>query len=383
MNHDTHEEKTEQPTEHHIKKSRKKGKTRYSRELNSLLILIVGLLNLWWFGDLLVLEFSKILSNSFHFNNSIIINEQNILLNILISLKKIFIVFTPFLGSLLFIIIVPAIFFSGVKFNLKSLKFNLKKLNLIDGLKRVFSLKIFFECFKNMLKLLLIGSIVLWYLSLHFFEILFFNIKDIFSAFSYGFNTIIFCCILVIIGLIPIVVFDIFWQQFQYYKKLKMTHQQIKDEFKEQEGHPHLKIRIRRQMKENFRRRMILNVPKSDVVITNPIHYSVALRYDEKKMNAPKVIAKGIGDMAVQIQNIASKNNIPIISAPALARSLYRYSEIGQYIPGPLYKAVAEILAWVWKVRKWKKEGGKFPEKPKNIFVPSELNFTGESKRNV
>lgn len=383
MNHDTHEEKTEQPTEHHIKKSRKKGKTRYSRELNSLLILIVGLLNLWWFGDLLVLEFSKILSNSFHFNNSIIINEQNILLNILISLKKIFIVFTPFLGSLLFIIIVPAIFFSGVKFNLKSLKFNLKKLNLIDGLKRVFSLKIFFECFKNMLKLLLIGSIVLWYLSLHFFEILFFNIKDIFSAFSYGFNTIIFCCILVIIGLIPIVVFDIFWQQFQHYKKLKMTHQQIKDEFKEQEGHPHLKIRIRRQMKENFRRRMILNVPKSDVVITNPIHYSVALRYDEKKMNAPKVIAKGIGDMAVQIQNIASKNNIPIISAPALARSLYRYSEIGQYIPGPLYKAVAEILAWVWKVRKWKKEGGKFPEKPKNIFVPSELNFTGESKRNV
>ncbi|QLL40630.1 flagellar type III secretion system protein FlhB [Buchnera aphidicola (Aphis craccivore)] len=383
MNHDTHEEKTEQPTEHHIKKSRKKGKTRYSRELNSLLILIVGLLNLWWFGDLLVLEFSKILSNSFHFNNSIIINEQNILLNILISLKKIFIVFTPFLCSLLFIIIVPAIFFSGVKFNLKSLKFNLKKLNLIDGLKRVFSLKIFFECFKNMLKLLLIGSIVLWYLSLHFFEILFFNIKDIFSAFSYGFNTIIFCCILVIIGLIPIVVFDIFWQQFQYYKKLKMTHQQIKDEFKEQEGHPHLKIRIRRQMKENFRRRMILNVPKSDVVITNPIHYSVALRYDEKKMNAPKVIAKGIGDMAVQIQNIASKNNIPIISAPALARSLYRYSEIGQYIPGPLYKAVAEILAWVWKVRKWKKEGGKFPEKPKNIFVPSELNFTGESKRNV
>ncbi|QFQ32422.1 flagellar type III secretion system protein FlhB [Buchnera aphidicola (Aphis fabae)] len=382
MNHDTHEEKTEQPTEHHIKKSRKKGKTRYSRELNSLLILIVGLLNLWWFGDVIVFEFRKILSDSFHFNNSILMNEQNILLNILISLKKIFIVFTPFLGSLLFIIIVPAIFFSGVKFNLKSLKFNLKKLNLIDGLKRVFSLKIFLECFKNMLKLLLISSIVLWYLSSHFFEILFFNIKDIFSAFSFGFNTVFFCCILTILGLIPIVIFDIFWQQFQYYKQLKMTHQQIKDEFKEQEGHPHLKMRIRRQMKENFRRRMILNVPKSDVVITNPTHYSVALRYDEKKMNAPKVIAKGIGDIAIQIQSIASKNSIPIISSPALARSLYYYSEIGQYIPGPLYKAVAEILAWVWKVRKWKKEGGTFPEKPRNIFVPSELNFTGESKSN-
>ncbi|QCI18225.1 flagellar type III secretion system protein FlhB [Buchnera aphidicola (Aphis nasturtii)] len=382
MNRDMHEEKTEQPTEHHIKKSRKKGKTRYSRELNSLLILIVGLLNLWWFGDLIVLEFKKILSNSFHFNNNIIFNKQNILLNIFVSLKKIFIIFTPFLGSLFFIIIIPAIFFSGIQFNLKSLKFNLKKLNLINGLKRIFSLKIFFECFKNMLKLIFIGIIVLWYLWLHFTEILFFNIKDIFSAFSFGFDTIIRCCILTILGLVPIVVFDIFWNQFQHYKQLKMTHQQIKDEFKEQEGNPHLKVRIRRQMKENFRRRMILNIPKSDVVITNPMHYSVALRYDETKMNAPKVIAKGIGNLAVQIQNVANKNDIPIISAPALARSLYRYAEIGQYIPGPLYKAVAEVLAWVWKVRKWKKEGGIFPEKPKNIFVPSELNFTGERESN-
>ena len=149
MNHDMHEEKTEQPTEHHIKKSQKKGQTRYSRELNSVLILIAGLLNLWWFGDLIVFEFSSILSNSFCFNNSIILNTQNILLNIFISLKKLFIVFTPFLGSLFFIIIVPAIFFSGVKFNLRSLKFNLKKLNLIAGLKRLFSLKIFLLSFSH------------------------------------------------------------------------------------------------------------------------------------------------------------------------------------------------------------------------------------------
>ncbi|WP_348769566.1 flagellar biosynthesis protein FlhB [Buchnera aphidicola] len=382
MNHDTHEEKTEQPTDRHIKKSRKTGKSRYSRELNSLLILIVGLLNLWWFGDLIVVEFKKIISNSFYFNNSIIFKNQNILLNIFVHLKRIFFIFTPFLGSLFFIIIIPAIFFSGVQLNFKSLKFDFKKLSLINGLKRIFSLKIFFEYFKHMLKLLVIGGVVSFYLWKHFFEILFFNIKDLFSTFSYVFHIIFFCCILGVLSLIPIVIFDIFWQQFQHYKHLKMTHQQIKDEFKEHEGHPHLKMRIRRQMKENFRRRMILNIPNSDVVITNPIHYSVALRYDEKEMNAPKVMAKGIGDMAIQIQNIAKKHNIPIISAPSLARSLYRYSEIGQYIPGPLYKAVAEILAWVWKVRKWKKEGGTFPKKPKNIFVPSEMKFTGDSKSN-
>jgi flagellar biosynthetic protein FlhB len=184
------------------------------------------------------------------------------------------------------------------------------------------------------------------------------------------------------LGLIPIVILDVFWQQWKYYKKLKMTHQEIKDEFKEREGSPQIKTRIRQQMKINLRRRMISDVPKADVIITNPIYYAIALKYDINKMNAPKVIAKGIGETAIKIKEIAIKNSISIISAPSLARSLYRYSEIGQYIPGPLYKAVAEILAWVWKVRKWKRDGGVFPEKPKNISVPSELNVAGESKSN-
>jgi len=190
------------------------------------------------------------------------------------------------------------------------------------------------------------------------------------------------CCFLVILGLVPIVSFDILLQQFKHYKNLKMTHQEVKDEFREKEGNPNIKARIRQEMKAIIRRRMISDVPKSDVVITNPIHYSVALKYDDKRMNAPKVIAKGIGETAIKIQNIAFQYNISTISAPSLARSLYRYSEIGQYIPSPLYKAVAEVLAWVWKVKKWKKEGGVFPEKPKNIIVPSELIFRGERKKN-
>ncbi|CAL4321733.1 Flagellar biosynthetic protein FlhB [Buchnera aphidicola (Protaphis terricola)] len=382
MKNDTNEEKNQQPTERHIKKSKKKGITRYSRELNSLLILIIGVLNLLYFKDKIIFEFKKIMFSSLYFNNNIIFNEHNCLLNIIYFLKRILIVFTPFLVSLFFIIIIPSILFSGIKFSFKSLKFDLKKLNLLTGLKRIFSLKIFFELFKIMLKLLIIGGIVFYYLSLHFFEILFFHVKDVFSAFSFGLKNIFYCCFLIILGLIPVVMFDIFWQQFKYYKQLKMSYKQIQDEFKEHEGNPHLKARIRQQMKNNLRRRMILNIPNSDVVITNPVHCSVALKYDEKNMNAPKVIAKGIGSLAIQIKSIAIRHNIAIISAPLLARALYRYAEIGQYIPGPLYQAVAEILAWVWKVKKWKKEGGIFPEKPKNISVPSELNFRGANKSN-
>ncbi|QCI17640.1 flagellar type III secretion system protein FlhB [Buchnera aphidicola (Acyrthosiphon lactucae)] len=383
MNHNINEEKTENPTEHRIRKFRNKGKTRYSRELNSLFILLVGFINLWWYRDLIIFNLSKIMSNSFCFDKNDFLNTNKTLLEIFASLKNIFFVFFPFLISLLIVVTIPSILLSGIKLNFTSLKFNFIKLNPFQGLKRIFSFQIIVEFLKIILKLFIVSSISCWYLWIYFPEILFLINKNYISSLSDGCNIISICSFLVILGLVPIVFFDIIWQQFNYYKKLKMTRQEIKDELREKEGNPNIKMRIRQEMKAAMRRRMIADVPKADVIITNPVYYSVALKYDETKMNAPKVIAKGIGEVAIKIQNLALKHNISIISAPSLARSLYRYSEIGQYIPGPLYKAVAEVLAWVWKVRKWKKEGGIFPEKPKNILVPSELTFTGEHKNNV
>lgn len=378
MNYDMNEEKTEQPTEHRIQKFKKKGTTRYSRELNSLLILICGLLTLWFSKYSIFLKLKKIMINCFYFSNNIFLDRQNYFLII----KEILIVFFPFSLCLICIIIIPSILFSGIKFSFKSLKINFLKLNLWNGLKRIFSVQIFIEIFKITLKLLVVGSISIFYLWICFFKIFSLNTHNPSSYLYNVSNLIAYCCIFVVLGLIPIVILDIFLQEWKYHKKLKMTHQEIKDEFKEREGNPNIKIRIRQQMKKNFQRRMILDVPKADVIITNPIHYSVALKYDIEKMNAPKVIAKGVGNIAIKIKEIGIKNNIAVISVPDLARSLYRYSEVGQYIPGLLYKAVAEILAWVWNIRKWKKEGGVFPEKPKNISIPSELNFTGESKNN-
>ncbi|QIQ41832.1 MAG: flagellar type III secretion system protein FlhB [Buchnera aphidicola (Microlophium carnosum)] len=382
MNQNMNEEKTENPTEHRIRKFRKKGQTKYSRELNSLLILLVGFINLWWYRDLIIFNLTTVMSNSFCFDKIDLLNQNNILLNIFLYLKNILFVFFPFLISLLIVSTIPPILFSGIKLNFKSLKFNFIKLNPLEGFKRIFSFQIIIELLKIILKLFIVSGISFWYLWVSFSKILFLNNKNYISSLLGGCNIIAVCCFLVILGLVPIVFFDVIWQQFNYYKKLKMTRQEIKDELREKEGNPNIKIRIRQEMKAAMRRRMISDIPKADVVITNPIHYSVALKYDVNKMNAPKVIAKGIGEIAIKIQNLAIKNNISIISAPSLARSLYRYSEIGQYIPGPLYKAVAEVLAWVWKVRKWKKEGGIFPEKPRNILVPSELTFTGEQKPN-
>nr|WP_254302001.1 flagellar biosynthesis protein FlhB [Buchnera aphidicola] len=382
MKHNMNEEKTENPTEHRIRKFRKEGKTRYSRELNSLFILLVGFINLWWYGDVIIFSLRKMVFDRFSFNQNDFLNETHALLKIFASLKDILFVFFPFSFSLLIIIIVPSIVLSGIKLNFKSLKFDFFKLNPFNGLKRIFSFQIVPELLKTVLKLFLVTVISFWFLWISLPEILFLINETYMSLLLHGFKIISVCCFLVILGLVPIIGFDIFWQQFNYYKKLKMTRQEIKDELREKEGNPNIKIRIRQEMKAAMRRRMIADIPKADVIITNPIYYAIALKYDEKKMNAPKVIAKGIGEIAVKIKTLAIKNNISIISAPSLARSLYRYSEIGQYIPGPLYKAVAEVLAWVWKVRKWKKEGGVFPEKPRNISVPSELTFTGEHKTN-
>lgn len=172
---------------------------------------------------------------------------------------------------------------SGIKLNLKSLEFNFKKLNPFHGLKRIFSFQILVEFFKIILKLFVVSSISFWYLYVSFYEILFLIKERSISSLLHGFNIIAICCVLVILGLVPIVFFDIILQQFSYYKKLKMTHQEIKDELREKEGNPSIKMRIRQEMRATIRRRMISDIPKADVIITNPIHYSVALQYDEKK----------------------------------------------------------------------------------------------------
>ncbi|EEG85821.1 flagellar biosynthesis protein FlhB domain protein [Proteus penneri ATCC 35198] len=136
-----------------------------------------------------------------------------------------------------------------------------------------------------------------------------------------------------------------------------MTRQEIKDEFKQQEGDPQLKARIRQQQHAMSRRRMMADVPNADVIVTNPTHYAVALQYNDK-MTAPKVLAKGAGAIALKIKEIGAENRIPLLEAPPLARALYRHSEIGHAIPSTLYAAVAEVLAWVYQLKRWKTEGG-------------------------
>ncbi|EPW6346207.1 EscU/YscU/HrcU family type III secretion system export apparatus switch protein [Escherichia coli] len=184
--------------------------------------------------------------------------------------------------------------------------------------------------------------------------------------------------LLVVLGVIPMVGFDVFFQIFSHLKKLRMSRQDIRDEFKQSEGDPHVKGRIRQMQRAAARRRMMADVPKADVIVNNPTHYSVALQYDENKMSAPKVVAKGAGLVALRIREIGAENNVPTLEAPPLARALYRHAEIGQQIPGQLYAAVAEVLAWVWQLKRWRLAGGQRPVQPTHLPVPEALDFINE-----
>jgi flagellar biosynthesis protein FlhB len=160
----------------------------------------------------------------------------------------------------------------------------------------------------------------------------------------------------------------------QYADKLKMTREEVRQEAKESDGNPEIKAKIRQQQREMARRRMMAEVPKADVVVTNPTHYAVALKYSEGKMRAPTVVAKGADEVAAKIRELAAENNVPLLEAPPLARALFRHAELGDEIPEALYTAVAEVLAYVFQLRVYRARGGMRPEEPTELEVPPQLD---------
>lgn len=242
----------------------------------------------------------------------------------------------------------------------------------------MFSAQTAAELTKAIMKAVLMGSVAGFFMWFHWPQMMRLVSESPLSAMGNALNMVGLCALLVALGIIPMVGFDVFWQIHSHLKKLRMSRQDIRDEFKQSEGDPHVKGRIRQMQRSAARRRMMADVPKADVIVNNPTHYSVALQYDENKMSAPKVVAKGAGLVALRIREIGEENRIPMLEAPPLARALYRHADIGQQIPGSLYAAVAEVLAWVWQLKRWKLAGGVQPKQPDNIPVPEALDFLNE-----
>lgn len=378
MSEDSDQEKTEAPTPHRLEKAREEGQIPRSRELTSLLMVLAGLSIIWMGGEPLARKLAAMLSAGLHFDHGII-NDPHLIVNQISQLiKQAVWALLPLMGGLVIVAIAAPMLLGGLLFSGKSIQFKFSKMNPLPGLKRMVSAQTGAELLKAFLKATLVGSVTAWYLWHNWPDMMRLMSESPIAALKHALNMVAACGLLIVMGLIPMVGFDVFFQVFSNLKKLRMSRQDIRDEYKQQEGDPHVKGRIRQQQRAIARRRMMADVPKADVIVTNPTHYSVALQYDENKMSAPKVLAKGAGLVALRIREIGGEHRIPVLEAPPLARALYRHAEIGQQIPGQLYSAVAEVLAWVWQLRRWRVAGGLIPKKPENLPVPEALDFANE-----
>ncbi|HAK87696.1 MAG TPA: flagellar biosynthesis protein FlhB [Nitrospiraceae bacterium] len=343
------EEKTEQATGRRRSKAREQGNIPRSRDLTGVMPLWVIFIYMSFGGYMLTMLLSYLrssLKRGFEFR----ITEVSLMELLRTDLAQLGLILGPILGSILVVVAVVHFFQTGFLLTAEPLKADLKKLNPIQGMKRFFSLNTLFETLKGLLKVIVMGFILYFVIKKELINLPLLVDMDMNGIMSFSFGQIRKLLLISAIVLTTFAVADYAYQRWQYERNLRMTKQEVKEEHKETEGDPRVKARIRSLQREMARKRMMQEVPKADVVITNPTHFAVALKYDSSKMGAPTIIAKGANLVAAKIKGIAQQSRVPVFEDKPLARTLFKL-DVGQEIPEILYRAVAAILANVYKLK--------------------------------
>ncbi|MDK2836547.1 MAG: flagellar biosynthesis protein FlhB [Thermosediminibacterales bacterium] len=347
------EEKTEKPTPRRRQQAKEKGQVAKSRELNSALMLITVFAFLKFYSNDLfdkLVEFSKGVMFDFIGKENTFTLKGIYSLAVFVIQEFLLMVF-PIAGMALVVGILANLLQTGLIFSSDSIAFKLERINPIEGLKRVFSKRSIVELIKSLIKITITGYITFLTFKKQFNSIFEIMDMDIQLSLKIIGNIIFKLAINIGVALMILSLFDYFYQWWEHEKNLRMTKQDIKEEYKQTEGNPQIKARIKQIQKQLAMRRMMQQVPKADVVITNPEHIAIALKYDEKVNEAPIVVAKGADFLAQKIKEIAIKNKITVIEDKPLAHSLYKTVDVGDVIPEELYKAVAEVLAYVYSLQ--------------------------------
>jgi len=344
-------EKTEEPSEKKLRESREKGDVPRSKELTTLLMTLGAALFLLWYGKYMWTDFTKIATKGLSFDRAHAIDFKMATNLILGEFSEAIVMILPFLALMVAIAVIAPLLLGGWNFSTQAMAPKLSKLNPISGIKRMFSMNALMELLKALAKFVLVGAVAAFFLWNSFAEVLSIGTENLQIAIAHSGELIIQAFIFVSLALIVVALIDVPFQLIQHTNKLKMTKQEVKEEFKQQEGNPEIKGRIRSLQREMSQKRMMQAVPEADVVITNPTHFSVALKYDPDGMSEPIVVALGSDFMAAQMRTIAQEHDIPIVEAPPLARALYYNAEVDRPIPFQLFRAVASILAYVYQVR--------------------------------
>lgn len=367
-------EKTEQPTSRRLEKAREEGQVARSRELTTYVGLMAGGAGLWLMGSTLAQQLIKLVRDSLTLDTELAFHSELLLPRLHALSQETLLVFLPALLIMLAAALLAPMLLSGWLFTLQSVQPNFEKLNPLAGIGRMFSLNSLVELLKAVAKALVVGGVGAWAIWHNRDGVLMLMTQPLEAAIPHMGSLMWGCFVAIMGGMLLIVAVDVPFQLYEYSKRLKMTKEEIRQEAKETEGNPEVKGRIRSLQREMARRRMMSEIPKADVVVTNPTHFSVALRYSENGMRAPIVVAKGTHLLAAKIREVASEHGVPILEAPPLARALYKHTELGDSIPEALYTAVAEVLAYVYQLRRYRKGDAAQPEEPRDLPVPPELD---------
>jgi len=367
-------ERTEQPSERRLAKAREEGQVARSRELASFALLVSAGAAIWISGDSMMSQLAGAVRSGLTLDAAAAFDPAAMITRLSEQTTGMLIAVAPLLGLLTLVAGGAPMLLSGWMFSWDSLQPDFGRLNPLRGLGNLFSMNGLIELAKAIAKVVLIGAVAVWVIR-HNADAAFQLMREpIGVALGHGGRMVAHSFLVVAGSLLIVAAIDVPFQLWNYKHKLRMSRDELRDEAKELEGDPQVKAAVRSAQREMARKRMMAQIPKADVVVTNPTHYAVALKYEAESMRAPRVVAKGAQLLAGRIREIAAEHRVPILEAPPLARALYHHTEIGDQIPEKLFTAVAQVLAYVFQLRQYREHGGMAPPELRTVEVPAELD---------
>ncbi|MCE2595544.1 flagellar biosynthesis protein FlhB [Motilimonas cestriensis] len=370
------QEKTEDPTGKKLSDARNKGQVTRSKDLGTAAILIMASFILIMLGDSLGHAFMVMMTDAFTFEREAVFDPSQMLVVFATGVAEMVLPTLAILVALFIAGVVGTIALGGMNFSTEAMMPKFSKMSPMAGLKRMFGTQGVVELLKSILKVAVIGCGVWGILHFSFADILVLSSTPFPSSAEAALDMLLWMFLILCMSLLVIVVVDVPYQIWHQKEQLKMTKQEVKDEHKDQDGKPEVKGRIRRLQMEAAQRRMMGEVPDADVIVTNPTHYSVAIKYDPSKGGAPMVVAKGVDQIALKIREIAREYEVPVMSSPQLCRAIYHTTELDREIPHELFVAVAQILAYIFQLEQFRKGRGKRPTPlPKEFDMPQGFKY--------
>jgi flagellar biosynthetic protein FlhB len=374
MAEDSDAEKTEPASAKRLEQAREEGDVPRSREVATFTVLMAAGAGLWMTGGGLVRQLSSVVTSGLTLDQEQIFNADVLLNRIGVDVVRVMLACLPLGVAVMIVALASPLLVGGWLFSSKAFTPNFSKMNPIQGISNMFSTNALVELLKAIAKTLVV-SLVAWLVVMKQKDAVIGLAVEPLKLGTVHLLDMIGTSFLFIVGALGLIAaIDGPYQMWHYANKLKMTRQELIQESKESDGNPQVKAKIRQLQREMAKRRMMADVPTADVVVTNPTHYAVALKYADGSRGAPRVVAKGTDEVAAKIREIAKEHKVTMLEAPPLARALFKHTEIGDEIPEALYSAVAEVLAYVFQLRLFSKGNGNRPDVPKKLHVPPELD---------